>query len=386
MIARTRNEWFAWDTYRQFLQSYGMAYGLARDDFDAIIDDFKTRLGVSYKRDFSGDQMRDVAVAYRSFIQDNGIEVESSPMKQLFVAIRKVLDSWDAPKARTYREIMGISDDWGTAVTVQEMVFGNFSGSSGAGVFFTHNPRWTGDMVVPWGDFTPGNQGEDVVSGLVRTLPVSKRQAQVEDRKSDTALETLFPEIYHALRQWAKHLIYDRKWSPQEIEFTFESPRKEDLYFLQTRDMVIRERKKTLSFDLSPGRPRNLLGHGIGASGGALSGRFVFTLEEIRYWRKAEPETPLIIVRNDTVPDDIKEIYEADGLLTGRGGSTSHAAIVAHRLGKTCVVGCGDLVCKESDKACSFGRQWLRSGDWISMDGREGSVYLGQMNIKEMES
>ncbi len=386
MIARTGNEWFGWDTYRRFLQAYGMGFGLIRDEFDAIMNDFKGRLGIDYKRDFSGSQMREIALAYRSLIQDSGVEVEISPTEQLFVAIRKVLDSWNAPKAMTYRRIMGISDDWGTAVTVQTMVFGNFSHQAGAGVFFTHNPRWTGDMLVLWGDFTPGNQGEDVVSGLVRTLPVSKRQAEIEEREKALALETLFPEIYQTLRQWAKHLVYEKKWSPQEIEFTFEGPRKEDLYFLQTRDMVIRERKKTYSFDLTPDASHKLLGHGIGVSGGAMSGRIVFTLEEIRYWRETEPETPLIIVRNDTVPDDIEEIYEADGLLTGRGGSTSHAAIVAHRLGKTCVVGCANLVCREKEKTCSFDQRVLRSGERLSMDGREGSVYLGQISIKEMES
>ncbi len=386
MAARTGNEWFAWDTYRRFLQSYGMAFDLKRDDFDAIIADFKRRLGVAYKKDFTGLQMQEIALTYKSLVQDSGVEIEASPLKQLDVAIRKVLDSWNAPKARTYREIMGISDDWGTAATVRTMVFGNYSRNSGAGVFFTHNPRWTGDMLVLWGDFTPGNQGEDVVSGLVRTLPVSKKQAEIENRQGDTALETLFPEIYHTLREWAKNLIYERRWSPQEIEFTFESPHRKDLYFLQTRDMVLRERIKVYSFDLAPDVPFKRLGHGIGVSGGAMSGRVVFSLEEIQYWRKAEPETPLIIVRNDTVPDDIKEIYEADGLLTGRGGSTSHAAIVAQRLGKTCVVGCANLVCMEREKRCSLDQKILRSGDWLSMDGREGSLYLGQMKIREMES
>jgi len=126
------------------------------------------------------------------------------------------------------------------------------------------------------------------------------------------------------------------------------------------------------------------LGHGIGVSGGAISGRAVFSLEEMEYWRRTEPETSLILVRNDTVPDDIKEIYEADGLLTARGGSTSHAAIVAHRLDKTCVVGCPSLICMEKERSFSFDQRELSSGDWISMDGLEGSVYAGKMNIKKM--
>ncbi|MBW1887379.1 MAG: pyruvate, phosphate dikinase, partial [Deltaproteobacteria bacterium] len=385
MAANTGNEWFSWDTYRRFLQSYGMAFGLLRDDFDAIIDEFKQRSGIPYKKDFIGQQMKDVALAYKSLIQDSGVEIEESPFEQLHIAIREVFDSWHASKAETYRKIMGISDDWGTAVTVQAMVFGNFSQRSGSGVFFTHNPRWPGDMLTLWGDFTPGNQGEDVVSGLVRTHPISKKQAEIENRDSETTLETRFPGIYQAMRKWAKELVYEREWSPQEMEFTFEAPNVKDLYCLQTRDMVMRERKKVYSFDIAPGTPVDFLGHGIGVSGGAMRGKIVFSIEEIRRWRKKEPETSLILIRGDTVPDDIREIHEADGLLTARGGSTSHAAITAHRLGKTCVVGCADLVCKEKESACAFNQKVLQSGDWISIDGLEGSVYAGQMKIREME-
>jgi pyruvate,orthophosphate dikinase len=385
LVARTGNEWFGWDTYRRFLQSYGMSFGLSRDDFDAIIDDFKNRLGVQFKKDFTGRQMKDITLAYESLIEGNGIAIERSPVGQLHVAIWKVFDSWQASKAEAYRNIMGISDDWGTAVTVQAMVFGNFSREAGAGVFFTHNPRWSGDMLTLWGDFTPGNQGEDVVAGLVRTHPISIKQAEIENRRSEMTLETRFPDIYKTMRKWAKDLVYERKWSPQEMEFTFEGPDMEGLYCLQTRDMVMRERKKVYSFDTDEQKNAKFLGHGIGVSGGAMSGRVVFSLDEIRHWRQAEPETSLIIVRGDTVPDDIREIYEADGLLTARGGSTSHAAIVAHRLDKTCVVGCGDLVCMERESSCSLSQEFLKSGDWVSIDGLEWSVYSGRMKIREVE-
>ena len=198
-------------------------------------------------------------------------------------------------------------------------------------------------------------------------------------------LEARFPEIYGALRKWAKQIIYDRKWSPQEMEFTFEGPRKESLFILQTRDMAIRERKRVRSFRITPGTPVQFLGHGIGVSGGAMTGRVVFTLEEIQRWRKSEPETALILVRGDTVPDDIMEISEADGLLTARGGSTSHAAIVAHRLDKTCVVGCSNLNCMEKERSCSLNGSHIQSGEWISLDGLEGSVYLGKMQLGEAE-
>jgi pyruvate,orthophosphate dikinase len=361
-----------------------MAFDIPRDSFDNVIDDYKNRFSVAFKRDFTGQQMREVALEYKNLMRDNGIKIEVTPIEQLYIAIKKVLDSWHAPKAETYRKIMKISDDWGTAVTVQSMVFGNLSHNSGSGVVFTHNPRWTGDMLVPWGDFTLGNQGEDVVSGLVTTLPISKKQSEIENRDSNSALESMFPEIYQTIREWAKDLIYDKKWSPQEMEFTFESPEGKDLFILQTRDMEIRERKKVYSFEPGQEERQTLIGHGIGVSGGAMSGRLVFNLDEIHKWREVEPETSLIIVRGDTVPDDIEEIYEADGLLTARGGSTSHAAIVAHRLGKTCVVGCPNLTCHEEQSACSLDQRVLQSGEWISLDGKEGSVYLGRMKIKEM--
>ena len=148
--------------------------------------------------------------------------------------------------------------------------------------------------------------------------------------------------------------------------------------------MAIRERKKVLSFITGPETKPRLLGHGIGVSGGAMTGRAVFNLEEIQKWREAEPETSLILIRGDTVPDDIKEIYEADGLLTARGGSTSHAAIVAHRLEKTCVVGCATLICMEKESSCSLDHLLLKSGDWLSIDGREGSIYSGIMEIEEV--
>jgi pyruvate,orthophosphate dikinase len=278
---------------------------------------------------------------------------------------------------------MGISDDWGTAVTVQTMVYGNLTENSGTGVLFTHNPRWPGETLKLWGDFTCGNQGEDVVSGLVITLPISIYQQEIETRQTDVTMETHFPEIYNALKQWAQYLIYEEGWTPQEMEFTFESPSVSDLYLLQCRDMAMRERKKYRRFDPLNITNDKYLGHGIGIGGGALSGRVVFSLEEIDLWRAREPDTLLILARSDTVPDDIREIHAADGLVTARGGVTSHASVVAHRLGKTCVVGCGDLECDERKKECTFKDRRIRSGDFISIDGQEGSIYAGKLNLMQ---
>ena len=169
------------------------------------------------------------------------------------------------------------------------------------------------------------------------------------------------------------------------MEFTFESPNAADLFLLQTRDMVIRGLTKTYTFDPEDAKVKKLLGHGIGVSGGAMSGRMVFNLEEIDMWRDKDPETPLILVRSDTVPDDIREIHASDGLLTARGGLTSHAAVVAHRLDKTCVVGCNGLICSEKKKECTYSKSILKSGEYISIDGKLGAVYLGRMKIEEIQ-
>jgi pyruvate,orthophosphate dikinase len=380
----TGKKWFAWDNYRRFLQCYGMAFGLQRDDFDAIISDHKKRWGIPLKRDFSGDQMREVALAYKQKILDEGILIAENPLEQLLLTIKKVFESWESSKARTYRKIMGISDDWGTAVTVQAMVYGNIARNAGTGVFFTHNPKWSGDILSLYGDFTLGNQGEDVVSGLVKTLPISIKQQDEEMRDTDIILETHFPEIYNALEKMAKELIYKKGWSPQEMEFTFEGPTVDKLYILQTRDMAIRGRKEVLKFDLEQNaKGAILLGHGIGVAGGAMSGRVVFSLDEIDRWRYKEPDTSLILVRGDTVPDDIREIFAADGLLTARGGLRSHAAVVAHRLGKVCVAGCENLICNENDREIYFNQLRFRTGDFISIDGQEGSVFQGFLKVKK---
>ncbi len=383
LAAQTGNSWFAWDCYRRFLQCYGMGLNLLRDDFDAIIGDYKKDLGIPLKKEFSGAHMQQVALSYKQRILDAGFRVPDDPLEQLHHTIRSVMDSWHSEKAQTYRQIMGISDDWGTAITVQAMVYGNLSTNSGAGVVFTHNPRWSGESLSLWGDFTVENQGEDVVAGLVKTLPISIKQQEIEMRETDITLETHFPEIYQTMLAWAQELVYQKGWSPQEMEFTFESPAAQDLYLLQTRDMAIRERKRVLAFDHEQKKESVYLGHGIGISAGAMSGRLVFSLEEVEQWRSQEPDTALILVRGDTVPDDIKEIFATDGLLTARGGVTSHAAVVAHRLGKTCVVGCGNMICDERQRMVFFGSQHLKSGDPISIDGREGSVYKGNLKIKE---
>ncbi|MBF0564426.1 MAG: pyruvate, phosphate dikinase [Nitrospirae bacterium] len=385
IIRQTGKAWFAWDCYRRFLQSYGMSFGIERDLFDALIADFKQKYGAALKKDLTPGQMKEVAIAYKELIASKDVEVAESPKEQLHIAIRHVLNSWNSAKASTYRKIIGISDDWGTAVSVQAMVYGNINDNSGSGVLFTHNPKISEYVLRPWGDYSTGIQGEDVVSGLIKTSPISNHQAFLEGRNQEITLETRFPEIFQTLLDISKTLVEEKQWSPQDIEFTFEGPKRENLYILQSRDMELRERLRVPSFEITPDVSKRLLGHGIGVSGGARSGRVVFTLEEISAWRRAEPETPLILVRADTVPDDISEIYAADGLFTARGGATSHASIVAGRLGKTCVVGCADLECNEKQKIFVLNQKTIKSGDFISIDGSEGAIYLGIVKISERD-
>ncbi|MBU8910164.1 MAG: pyruvate, phosphate dikinase [Desulfobacterales bacterium] len=378
-IAKTsRNPWFAWDSYRRFIQGYGMAFGIKRDEFDHIIYSKKQEYGIELKRYFSGSQMKSVAFAYKQLLLDSGVELIESPEDQLFLVIDQVFSSWESKRGKDYRRIMGISDDWGTAVTVQAMVFGNLSRQSGSGVAFSHSPRLPGDTIRLWGDFTIGNQGEDVVSGLVKTLPISEVQKELEERDSKTSLEEGFPHIYSQLRKVVHRLVYDEGWNPQEIEFTFEGETREDLFILQAREMSLRDRKEIVDFDVNPEiLEKAYLAQGIGVSGGAMSGRIVFTLEEIDAFRESDPDTRLILLRNDTVPDDILEIDATDGILTARGGLTSHAAVVTYNLGKTCVVGCENLVCNEQEKECMLNGVKMVTGDYISINGQKGSVYKG---------
>jgi pyruvate,orthophosphate dikinase len=277
---------------------------------------------------------------------------------------------------------MGISDDWGTAVIVQNMVYGNLHHGAGSGVVFTHDPDKSLDKVILWGDYTTRNQGEDVVSGLVKTYSISVKQKIAEARDQDHALEEAFSEVFSSLRNVAKGLVYEKGWSAQEIEFTFEGPTVDKLYLLQSRDMVVHQTKQYPSFVPTSGLKKALLAKGIGVSGGALCGRIVFLLDDIERFHNQEPDTALILIRSDTVPDDIREISAADGLLTGRGGATSHASIVALQLEKTCVVGCSDLVVYEKEGHGLLNGKTLRCGDFLSIDGHKGFVYEGQHEIE----
>lgn len=386
LIQQTARPWFVWDCYRRFLQCWGMSFGMERDRFDSIMNTFKERYGVPRKILFSPEQMRDVALSYRESVTGHGIVISDDPYTQLETSIEQVFQSWDSPKAQAYREIMDISENWGTAVIVQAMAYGNLDINSGTGVLFTRNPQETGDRVMLWGDFAIGAQGEDIVSGLVRTLAISNEQKPYEDRASEISFEDTFPDLYNALLQISKKLIYHERWGSQEIEFTFEGKDPRHLFILQTRDMVLKREESFTAFVPSKKLSSGYLSRGIGVGGGALSGRVVFDLNEIRELRERDPHTPLILIRSDTVPDDIRHISAVDGLLTARGGSTSHASIIANRLGKTCVVGCNNLIVWEQEKRCRINKRVVKTGDFLSIDGRNGSVFAGRHQTQEIKA
>lgn len=385
LIAQMGQSWFAWDNYRRFVQSWAMSFGMPRDEFDAIMNGYKMKYRRKVKREFSPSEMREVALAYRRGLLANKIEFSDDPKEQLFTAIQQVVKSWDEQKARTYREIMMVSDDWGTAVTIQAMVFGNLDTQSGAGVLFTHNPWTSEDKVEPVGDFTWGNQGEDVVGGLVKTLPLTEKQRLGEGERKDTSLEALFPKVYKRLTDVAKKLVYEQSWAPQEIEFTFQGAEEDGVFVLQSRNMTPRIKRLYPVFKASEDLHARYLGSGIGVSGGALSGMVAFDLETIMLLKEKCPGSPVIFVRSDTVPDDIREMSVADGILTGKGGATSHAAIVAHRLGKVCVVGVSRMKVWESERKCTIDGTQLQTGDLIGIDGRSGSIYSGHLETEQVD-
>jgi pyruvate,orthophosphate dikinase len=376
------NEYFAWDNYRRFLQSWAMISGVEREDFQELMDEAKARHNVALKRQFTPEQMKELALNYQKLVRQRGLGIPDDPWLQLIGAVEMVLDSWDNQKAIDYRRIMDVSPAWGTAVIVQAMVFGNRSEGSGSGVLFTAHPYRKVQRVALWGDYAYQDQGEDIVSGLVTSHPISIEQAELDGRSPDETLEIRFPEIYQKLLSISRELVYDKRWSPQEIEFTFEGPDAEDLYILQTRDMITIKQKELLNvFADSADLEKSILAKGIGVSGSAMSGKAVFTSEDIALLRAREPETPLILIRQDTVPEDITIISLTDGLLTSRGGQTSHASVVAVRLEKTCVVGCQQL--RVYERYAEVDGHRLEFGDDVSIDGRNGLLLKGGHPVRE---
>ena len=370
-------QWAAWDCYRRFLQTWGMFHGLNRNFFDVIMESFKHKYSVAKKIRFLPDQMKLLALAYRQGMVENSVMLTDEPMEQLKHAVQQVFASWHSEQARIYRRQMHLSDEWGTAVVVQAMVFGNLNEHSGSGVIFTRDPKGSSSDVTLYGDFIFGVQGHDIVGGLVETYPISERQRISERRDEEISLEAKFPEIYAELVRLAEILIYEKGFNHQEIEFTFEGPAKDKLYILQTREMVQIKSKRLKRFKNTDVLQPSILGIGIGVSGGALCGRAVYSEGDITYFRGAEPKTPLILLRPDTVPDDVGVLLQVEGLLTAKGGGTSHAAVTIPQLNKVGVVGFSKLRVFEAEGYAKIDEHTIKAGDFICIDGWSGTVYSG---------
>jgi phosphohistidine swiveling domain-containing protein len=375
-------EWAAWDAYRRFLQSWAMSSGVDRDFFDAIMSEFKNRYGVARKLEFAPEHMREMAFAYKDRAREGGVVFVNDPFGQVVSCIFKVLDSWDSPHTRLYRQYIGVAEEWGTAVVVQRMVFGNLSRESGSGVTFTHNPLEPYSRQVRlFGDFAPRTQGEDLVGGLVFPLPISEAQrlGSPRYRGIEHSLERDYPGVYQELLTVARDLVGEREFDPQEIEFTFESPNARDFYVLQKRAVVQDQAKHAPYFDTSAPAYGTPVAVGMGVAGGAYSGRVAVNAEQIDKLLAEAPEENIVLLRPDTVPEDIAIITRVDGLLTARGGATSHAAVTAKRLGKTAVVDCMDLEVIEHQGTARLAGKELRAGDWLSIDGRTGNIFVDRI-------
>ncbi len=377
-------EWAAWDSYRRFIQTWAMASGVERDIFDDIMKEFKARYGVERKLDFLPEHMREMAFAYKERAQDLGVRFIDDPFRQVMACIRKVLESWDSPEAKLYRSYLGVAEEWGTAVIVQKMVFGNLTRESGSGVTFTRSPLEPhSNQVRLFGDFTVRSQGEDLVGGLVFPWPISEAQrlSSPTYQGIEQSLEKDYPAVFKALLEVARNLVEVHEHDPQEIEFTFESASGEDLYILQKRPMVHEHTRDFPYFDTTARGVGAPVAVGMGVSGGAYCGRVAINAQQIDRLVSEYPNDNIVLLRPDTVPEDIAMITRVSGLLTARGGATSHAAVTAKRLGKTAVVDCRALEVIEHQGIARLAGKELKTGDWLSIDGRTGNIYLGKVPL-----
>ncbi len=373
--------WTAWDCYRRLIQSWGMAFGINRDLFDEVIIQYKKKYGVKQKTQFSDEQMRLMIDDYKAVLARYGIALEQDPFFQLYKAISHVLDSWNTDRAISYRKKLHIADEWGTAVIVQKMVLGNISLDSGTGVLFTHAPWNQQPGICLNGDFTLCSQGEDVVAGLVHPLPISEAQRMHNASEVDISLEKDFPSIYSRLLRYVNQLILDKNYPHQELEFTFEGSNDDQLHILQTRNQVIHKSPDYLVLGTINSLTKRI-GLGIGIGKGALNGIIVISKEDIA--RFAHSGRALILVRPDTVPDDMDLLFDCQGLLTSRGGVTSHAAVTATRLGLIGIVNCKDLVVDEANSTCSIKEHSFKAGDRLTLDATSGTIYPGFQKLQSV--
>ena len=340
--------WAAWDGYRRFLQSWAMSAGVDRDFFDAIMSEFKGRYGVEQKLDFTSEQMREIAFTYKQRARADGVNFVDEPFEQVVACVLKVLESWDSPHARLYRQYIGVAEEWGTAVVVQRMVFGNLSRESGSGVTFTHNPLEPyGRQVRLFGDFAVQCQGEDLVGGLVFPLPISEAQrlGSPTYRGTEQSLERDYPRCTEAASRspgsWSASRSTIRRRSSSRSNRR--PPTASSCCRSGPSSQQQQQAKDAPYFDTSSPNYGLPVAVGMGVSGGAYSGRVAVSAAQIDDLVAEAPDDHIVLLRPDTVPEDIAMITRVSGILTARGGATSHAAVTAKRLGKTAVVECMDL-------------------------------------------
>ncbi len=389
MAAKSGNPRWAWDCYRRFIQMYSdVVMEVGKKYFEQLIDEMKKQRKVTQDVELNADDLKELAAQFKAEYKEKiGEDFPQDPTEQLMGAVKAVFRSWDNPRANVYRRDNDIPYSWGTAVNVQMMAFGNMGDDCGTGVAFTRDPA-TGEKHL-MGEFLTNAQGEDVVAGVRTPMPIAE-------------METKFPQAFADFKKVCK-LLEDHYRDMQDMEFTVENGK---LYMLQTRngkrtaqaalkiacDLVdegmISEKEAVAMID-----PRNLdtllhpqfdaaalkaakpLGGALGASPGAACGKVVFTADDAKEWNDRGEK--VVLVRLETSPEDIEGMKAAQGILTVRGGRTSHAAVVARGMGKCCVSGCGDIVMDEENKVFTLGGKTIREGDFISLDGSTGKIYEG---------
>ena len=426
LAKRTGNDRFAWDSYRRFVQMYGdVVLGMKpqskedEDPFEVIIDEMKKERGVKLDTELSTDDLRELVVKFKAAVKERtGADFPTDPWEQLWGAIMAVFQSWMNERAILYRKLNNIPAEWGTAVNVQAMVFGNMGDRSATGVAFTRDAA-TGENIFN-GEYLVNAQGEDVVAGIRTpqqiTLEGSRRWATAqgvseEERKAKyPSLEEVMPAAYKELFDIQEHL--ERYFTDmQDLEFTIQDGK---LWMLQTRngkrtgaamlkiamDMLaeglIDEKTAVLRcepakldellhpvFDASAMKNAKVLTKGLPASPGAATGQVVFFAEEAAKWNRDGKH--VILVRIETSPEDLSGMNAAEGILTARGGMTSHAAVVARGMGKCCVSGAGELNIDYKARTIKIGDTVIKEGDWISLNGSTGEVYLGEVDTKAAE-
>ena len=395
LIELTDNSRFAYDSYRRFIQMFSdVVMELPKSNFEAIINEMKKERGISLDTEFTAEDLREMVIKFKEYYKEKkGTDFPEDPEEQLIEAVKAVFRSWDNPRAVYYRRLNDIPSSWGTAVTVQSMVFGNMGDDSGTGVAFSRNPS-TGEARL-YGEFLMNAQGEDVVAGI--------RTPQSIDR-----LKEVMPEVYAQFTRIV-YILEDHYHNMQDMEFTIERGR---LYMLQTRNGkrtataalkiacdLVDENKitpeeaimmldpKTLDSLLHPTFETKALAKatpiatGLAASPGAASGIVMFNAQEVQA-ATAEGKKS-ILVRLETSPEDIEGMHLAGGILTARGGMTSHAAVVARGMGACCVSGCKEIEINEEEGFFIAGDLRVNRGDYISLDGSTGHVYLGEIATEE---